>query len=495
MTRLTYALTGSQPGEEDHFFVDALDPTRWRPLGQGDDPGSWDALWTVGMPAAEAFQRVQDGRMVNHIPGNGCVTVKSALADTLGGLEQRLAAAHGSDSDPARRARFHPRTFVIPRDRDALRFAAAGDPSQLWLQKPENSSRGRGIALLSTPAAAPAEPGWIVQSYQARPHLIDGRKYVLRLYVLIRSVEPLRVYLYGEGFAKLASRPYTLESLHDPFVHQTNPDINAGNRAVDDPVVFIELADYRQRLQRREGHDPEALFHRLRELITITMLAGRETMRRDTLARGADPGGCYELLGLDCLVDTELQPWLLECNLNPSLGVFAAPADGGRREAAIKRAMVEDLVNLVGLNADPEADEVATLQREAADAGGFERLYPGPDPADQWQFLPYPRPSDARVVEALQGSAPPPPPLRPWRVREQIDEQGLHLYDETRERWLAPNPTAALIWLHAVEGRPPAAIAARLPGAEDPAAVTAAVWETLADWARDGLLIQAPPDS
>lgn len=494
MIRLTYALTGSQPGEEDHFFVDALDPARWRPLSQGDDPGGWDALWTVGMPTAEAFQRVQDGRTVNHIPGNGCVTVKSALADTLGGLEQRLAAAHGSDSDPARRARFHPRTFVMPRDRDALRFAAAGDPGQLWLQKPENSSRGRGIALLSTPAAAPAEPGWIVQSYQARPHLIDGRKYVLRLYVLIRSVEPLRVYLYGEGFAKLASRPYTLESLHDPFVHQTNPDINAGNRAVDDPVVFIELADYRQRL-RREGHDPEALFHRLRELITITMLAGRETMRRDTLARGADPGGCYELLGLDCLVDTELQPWLLECNLNPSLGVFAAPADGGRREAAIKRAMVEDLVNLVGLNADPEADEVATLQREAADAGGFERLYPGPDPADQWQFLPYPRPSDARVVEALQGSAPPPPPLRPWRVREQIDEQGLHLYDETRERWLAPNPTAALIWLHAVEGRPPAAIAARLPGAEDPAAVTAAVWETLADWARDGLLIQAPPDS
>ena len=39
----------------------------------------------------------------------------------------------------------------------------------------------------------------IVQKYVARPHLINDTKYDLRIYVLLTSLCPLRIFLYDEG--------------------------------------------------------------------------------------------------------------------------------------------------------------------------------------------------------------------------------------------------------------------------------------------------------
>ena len=73
----------------------------------------------------------------------------------------------------------------------------------------------------------------MAQAYIDDPLLIDQLKFDLRLYVLITGVHPLRIYLYDDGMARFATRPYRSaldeESMNDLFVHLTNYSINKHN--------------------------------------------------------------------------------------------------------------------------------------------------------------------------------------------------------------------------------------------------------------------------
>lgn len=51
---------------------------------------------------------------------------------------------------------------------------------------------------------------------------------------------------------------------------------------------------------------------------------------------------CFELLGFDILVDSALNPWLLEVNLSPSLSCDSA------LDQHIKANLISDLFNLAG---------------------------------------------------------------------------------------------------------------------------------------------------
>jgi hypothetical protein len=59
--------------------------------------------------------------------------------------------------------------------------------------KPVGSSRGRGISLISAVDEIAHGEQVVIQKYVARPLLIDGFKFDLRLYVLVTSFNPLEV--------------------------------------------------------------------------------------------------------------------------------------------------------------------------------------------------------------------------------------------------------------------------------------------------------------
>ena len=464
--RRRFRLSGRREREQDHFFEEALDPTLWEP---GDD-SAWETCWHTGMPERATFRATAPGRTVNHIPGNNCLTVKSRLYQTIRGLHDRAAATRAPHDPELAQVDFVPSVYSMPEDYHALQQAAQDAPAQRWLLKPKNAARGRDIRLLEDAAEAPADSRWMVQAYLDRPHLMNERKYVLRLYVLVSAIEPLRVYLYEQGFAKLASCPYTLDDIDNPYIHLTNPDVNAHNDAADSPVVFVDFERYRQWL-REQGHDDAALFRRLREMVALTMIGAREPMMAATTRFGADPRGCCELIGLDCMVDADLRPWLLECNLSPSLGVCAAPADGGDVEEAIKRRLVADMVNLVGLNEAsreratpdaPAADLVAEADAELGRAGGFARVFPSAEATELMPFFAFPRAADRILAEHAAGRPLPAPRAQAWRVAEIIADDQLTLYGEASGELYATNPSAALIWLRASEGTDPDTITQEL---------------------------------
>ena len=63
------------------------------------------------------------------------------------------------------------------------------------------------------------------------PHLISGYKYDLRVYVLVTSFNPLKVYMYTDGLVRFSTEKYTLDpkNINQKFVHLTNFSINKRN--------------------------------------------------------------------------------------------------------------------------------------------------------------------------------------------------------------------------------------------------------------------------
>jgi len=68
----------------------------------------------------------------------------------------------------------------------------------------------------------------LVSKYLDDPHLINGLKYDLRVYVLVTNFNPLKIYIYDDGLVRFATEKYSKDpkTLQKKFVHLTNFSIN-----------------------------------------------------------------------------------------------------------------------------------------------------------------------------------------------------------------------------------------------------------------------------
>ena len=51
--------------------------------------------------------------------------------------------------------------------------------------------------------------GGLVCQYIANPHLLDGYKYDLRLYVVVTCLNPMKIYLHNEGLTRICVHKYS----------------------------------------------------------------------------------------------------------------------------------------------------------------------------------------------------------------------------------------------------------------------------------------------
>ena len=82
------------------------------------------------------------------------------------------------------------------------------------------------IFLLTDISQLNYDAACIVQRYIDNPLLINGYKWDMRVYVIITSMWPLKVYIYEEGLARFSTEKYNLKTLGNKFSHLTNTSIN-----------------------------------------------------------------------------------------------------------------------------------------------------------------------------------------------------------------------------------------------------------------------------
>lgn len=218
--------------------------------------------------------------------------------------------------------------------------------------KPVNSACGRGVYMINKKTKLVKKKDYLVCEYVTNPHLINGLKYDLRIYVLVTSYDPLKIYVYDEGLTRFATEQYStnMKELSKRYVHLTNWSVNKYSKKFQvnqNAEQDGEGSKWSLTALRKEyiklGIDEETLFKRIKDLIVKTCIAVESNMM-DSMSKLAEHrNNCFELYGFDVLVDADFKPWILEVNVCPSL-CSSSPLD-----RKIKHSLISDMLNLIGV--------------------------------------------------------------------------------------------------------------------------------------------------
>lgn len=111
--------------------------------------------------------------------------------------------------------RFMPDSFLLPDEIKDLEHHMRHFPNQTFICKPSKGCQGAGISLIKRfqdlPRSAQTNE-FLVQRYIENPLLFNNKKFDIRLYVVIKSVDPIEAYMCEEGLARFCtvSPPPTL---------------------------------------------------------------------------------------------------------------------------------------------------------------------------------------------------------------------------------------------------------------------------------------------
>jgi hypothetical protein len=186
-----------------------------------------------------------------------------------------------------------------------------------------------------------------------------GRKFGLRLWMVVTGVDPLRAHVFKRGLVLFSDVPYcqaqdeppqapaaTPAPLSSPPSPQPQPPPRAHvtNYAANADGDVWDLED----LECALGAESFALvWRRCLRGCALAAAAALSSAREEKTRLRYPRESCFELIGLDFLVDSNLRPWLLEANSTPSM--TAEHSDEGTRERikATKTALVQGAMRLL----------------------------------------------------------------------------------------------------------------------------------------------------
>eukprot|EP01065_Artemidia_motanka_P049156 TRINITY_DN8074_c1_g2_i1.p1 TRINITY_DN8074_c1_g2~~TRINITY_DN8074_c1_g2_i1.p1 ORF type:complete len:676 (+),score=206.98 TRINITY_DN8074_c1_g2_i1:49-2028(+) len=307
-------------------------------LGPDEQP-PWNLWWRSSRfgPAQIALCRYPYQRL-NHFPKTDEITKKDTLLRNI----RRMRGIYGAVYNVL------PTTFSLPVDQakfaEEWRERRQKKPGTSWICKPSELSRGRHIYIFRELSELHYEVPVVVQLYIDRPLLLAGYKFDLRVYVMVTSYQPLRVYVHRNYMVRFSTEKYDMSDLRNLCSHLTNTSLNKKSSGC---VAEKEGVGVGCKWQGSEftsylsaaGISMDVLWTRIDNVILLTLLSIATQVPQTT--------SCFELYGFDLLLDQSFKPWLLEVNFSPALQI------DGPVDEAVKGPLVRDTIDVLNISEDP----------------------------------------------------------------------------------------------------------------------------------------------
>lgn len=234
-----------------------LDVMRRRPgWKESTSDMDWDFHWADREWIYDNYHYIhlEHWQRMNHFRNDRELCRKDLLIRNVKKHRRRLEREKRVEE--ARLLDFCPPTYILPNDYALFVEEFKKRPGTAWIMKPVGRSQGKGIFLfrklseiagwraayksrlvLQNPHAASAaakaasgEPApeevqtYVAQRYIAKPYLVGGKKFDMRIYALVTSFSPLTCYLYRRGFARFSATRYSNSAATqgDTAMHLTN---------------------------------------------------------------------------------------------------------------------------------------------------------------------------------------------------------------------------------------------------------------------------------
>lgn len=297
----------------------------------------WNASWGRQYEAPQ-YQKCQNWQKINHFAGAFLLGRKDDFHLRMTELKERCPEI----------ATFYPETYLLPKEADA--FHSVYLNRKTWIFKPAASARGMGIQIFNS-AETPEEKlptrRGVFQVYIDKPLLITNRKFDLRFYALVTSVNPIRIYMHENGMARFATHEYDENApLSNLKMHLTNFSLNkddsnfvlsSGKENVKNSKWSIQFFyDYIE----KQGIDKKSLLMSIEKVTVAALISGLSVVREHHFQCIKHRHTSYELYGIDIILDEDLNPHIMEINISPSMEATA------KLDRNIKYPLLIDTLNM-----------------------------------------------------------------------------------------------------------------------------------------------------
>lgn len=336
----------------------------WSILGEDE---MWNIYWSDSASDVKICHKMKRFQRINHFPSMHELSRKDLLSRNL----LRMQRNFPTEFD------FFPKTWLFPSDIPCAVRYTKEHKNPVFILKPGSGSCGNGISLTKSFANVNPYQRMICQTYIKKPLLVDGFKFDLRVYTLITSMDPLRVYVYNEGLMRCATQRYREPSesnLNQKFMHLTNYSINKNSVTYsrDHEAGSKRTFSALNRMLEADGHDVAKLWSNIDDLIVKTIISAWPVLThsyRASFPLHDDISACFELLGFDIIIDHKLNPFLLEVNHSPSF-TMDEPID-----RKVKLSVLRDTLKMLYTNASDRRritreDRNRILLRSLGNKGG-----------------------------------------------------------------------------------------------------------------------------